>query len=556
MRGSMGCLALAVALASGALAANARAQGAAGDWAGTLAIGQARLRLLVHIASGAHGLSGTLDSLDQGAMGIPISSISVRHDAVRFQAASVHGSYVGTLNSARTVLHGTWTQDTALPLDFERVTPSELDGAWAGTLRMGTATLRLVLHLAAGPQGLMASLQSPDQANAVMPASMVRLDASGLVFAVDDVQARFAGKVDSSQGSISGVFTQRGDSAPLELRRVRDPADLRPPRPQNPARPYPYREEEVSYRNPAANFRLAATLTIPPGKGPFPAALLITGSGPQDRDETIAGHKPFLVIADYLTRRGIAVLRADDRGVGHSGGRFADATTADFATDAEAGVAWLQTRPEIDARKIGLIGHSEGAIVAAMVAARNHVVASIAMLGGAGVPGDDIVVEQVRLISLANGATQLEAETLAAQQRRITNLVKSGRDRETLRPQLRELLKDKPAAEVDALISQLLSPWYRYFLAFDPASALRQATCPVLALTGGKDLQAPAALNLPAIRRALQEGGNRHFEVVEMPGLNHMFQVADTGSPAEYGQIDETIAPVVLEKLARWMAAQ
>jgi len=547
-------LALAVVLAPGSAGA---AQDVAGDWVGTLSAPGGQLRLIVHLTRNASGaLGGTLDSLDQGAMGIAITKASLTGSNLNLAIDAVHGSYDGKVNAAGDTVHGTWTQAGQLELTLQRVDPSKLDGAWAGTLDFGTTKLRIILHLATGPQGLIASLQSPDQGNAVIPASKVSLDAAGFVFEMDQVSARFAGKIDPSQTKISGTFTQSGRPVNLELTRVKDGADVRPPRPQNPQKPYPYREDEVSYTNPKANIKLAGTLTTPQGKGPFTAVLLITGSGPQDRDETIAGHKPFLVLADYLTRHGIAVLRADDRGVGQSGGQFASATTADFATDAEAGVAYLKTRPEIHAAKIGLIGHSEGGTIAPMVAARNRDVAFIVMLAGTGVTGDLIIVEQVRLIALANGATQLQAESLAARQHQITELVKSEQPLNVLKPKLRELLSDKPAAQIDTLTAELTSPWYRYFLSFDPATVLSKVTSPVLALNGEKDMQVPPALNLPAIRRVLTAAGNQHFEVVELPGLNHLFQHAKTGSPIEYGQIEETMAPEVLDLVAAWITKQ
>ncbi len=213
----------------------------------------------------------------------------------------------------------------------------------------------------------------------------------------------FEGKISADKSSINGTWTQSGANLPLVLKPVKDQSELERKRPQNPRKPYPYREEEVSYDNKVQSVRLAATLTLPPEKGPFAAVVLITGSGPQDRDESLLGHKPFLVLSDYLTRKGIAVLRADDRGTGKSTGNFATATTADFATDTEAGIAYLKTRPEVDPHKIGLIGHSEGGVIAPMVAARNPDVAFIVMMAGPGVRGDEILPAQIQAIAEARG---------------------------------------------------------------------------------------------------------------------------------------------------------
>jgi uncharacterized protein len=299
---------------------------------------------------------------------------------------------------------------------------------------------------------------------------------------------------------------------------------------------------------------LAGTLTIPQGKGPFPAVLLITGSGPQDRDESLLGHKPFLVLSDWLTRKGIEVLRADDRGMGKSTGVFGTATTADFATDVEAGVAFLKTRPEVNAKKIGLIGHSEGGIIAPMVAARNPDVGCIVMLAGSGVPGDQILVEQRKLIAEAGGMSKEQAEKEALEERAVLALVVKEKDSPELEKDLRAgLEKDVKEPELGAQVKVLTSPWFRYFLAYDPGPALKKVKCPVLALNGEKDLQVPPDLNLPTISKALTEGGNKNFEVVELPGLNHLFQTATTGSPTEYATIEETMSPVVLGKVSEWI---
>jgi hypothetical protein len=286
--------------------------------------------------------------------------------------------------------------------------------------------------------------------------------------------------------------------------------------------------------------------------------LLISGSGPNDRDETVFGHKPFLILSDYLTRKGIVVLRADKRGIGKSTGDLAKATTADFATDAEAGVAYLKTRPEVDPHRIGLIGHSEGGTIAPMAAAADPSIAFIVMMAGSGVPGDQIIVEQTRLLTEATGASKEKVAENTDQEREVLALVESEKDETVLEKKLREKLAadGMPEAQMGPSIKALTSPWYRYFLTYDPATALRKVACPVLALNGGKDLQVPPAENLPAIRKALEDEGNKHFEVDELPGLNHLFQTAKTGSLTEYAQIEETISPVVLDKIATWILKQ
>jgi hypothetical protein len=553
-----------VFLASAALVANA--QEVVGDWQGTLKAGGAELRLALHITKGDGGeLKATMDSIDQGANGIPASAITLKGSQLNFTVEAWHGTYEGKVNAAGTEIDGTWSQGQPLPLLFERAVspaktthkpakPSDIDGAWMGTLDAGVMKLRIVFHITNTEDGLTATMDSPDQNAKGLPVTSVTRDGASLKLELKQMAGEFEGKIAQDLNTIEGTWTQRGNSFPLVLKRVKDAAELERRRPQNPVKPYPYREEEVSYANPVASITLAATLTIPPGKGPFPAVLLITGSGPQDRDEALMGHRPFLVLSDYLTRHGIAVLRADDRGVGKSGGNFAAGTTADFATDAEAGVAYLKQRPEVDPHKIGLIGHSEGGIIAPMVAARNPSVAFIVMLAGSGVPGDQILMAQSRLIAEAGGQSPAEAEKDAKEEREVLALVKNEKDSVTLQSDLRKKLAGKGTdAQVDAQIKELTSPWFQFFLAYDPAGALRKVQCPVLALNGEKDLQVPPTLNLPAIHQALQEGGNKHFETDELPGLNHLFQTARTGAPSEYAEIEETMSPVALEKMAGWI---
>ena len=444
------CLLLIVGTAS-----VARAQTVAGEWQGALRAGAQSLRVAVHIEADADGtFRGTLDSLDQGARGIPLNAIAVNDRQLTFTVPTVSGSFSGTLSTDGNTIDGQWSQGASLPLVLTR-------------------------------------------------------------------------------------------GAPIAV----------PRRPQTPVKPYPYRDEPVTFVNSAAGISLAGTLTIPPGDGPFPAVMLITGSGAQDRNESIVGHQPFLVLADHLTRHGIVVLRADDRGVGQSGGNFAAATTADFATDVEAGLVFLRSRVEVDPRRVGLIGHSEGGMIAPMVAARDTSVRFVVLMAGPGVPGDQVIVEQTRLMSLATGVMPDVAERGADQQRSVLEIVKREHDPDALNRALRERFAalGLPPSQIDLQIAALTSPWYRYFVTYDPGPALAALTCPVLALNGEKDLQVPAAQNLPAIRRALS--ANHAAQIEEIAGVNHLFQSATTGSPSEYATTEETLAPVVLEKISAWIVS-
>ena len=550
-------------------AAFSQAQDVTGDWQGTLSAAGAELRLVLHLTKAADGgLHATLDSIDQNSNGIPVNSVTLKDSKLNLDITILHGSYQGTVAADAKTISGTWTQNTSLPLVFKRIStpvktkhkpakPSDIDGAWMGTLDLGAVKLRVVFHIVNTEDGLVATLDSPDQGQKGLPTTSVTRDGTSLKIEARAIGGVYEGKIAADLSSIDGTFTQMGASHRLLLKRVKDQAELELKRPQNPTRPYPYREEEVSYENKGANVTLAATLTVPEGKGPFPAVLLITGSGPQDRDESLLGHKPFLVLSDYLTRHGIAVLRADDRGTGKSSGNFASATTADFATDAESGVAYLKTRSEVDPRKIGLIGHSEGGVVAPMVAARSKDVAFIVMMAGTGVPGDQVLQAQGEAIDVASGKDPAEAALNATKERQMLQLVETEKDPSVLESKLKQRMSGTiPDAQIGMAIEKITSPWMRYFLTYDPATALRKVNCPVLAINGSLDKQVLPNQNLPAIRKALEQAGNKHAEIDELPGLNHLFQTAKTGAPSEYAEIEETISPVALEKISGWILKQ
>ena len=539
----------------------------AGDWQGTLDVNGGQLHIVLHIVAAKDGsLSITADNPDQGQMGVAADAVTFKNSKLTITMNTYNGTYEGTVNNDASAITGTWTADDVQELNFKRVAAapapakpaaaSTIDGTWLGNLDTGAIKLRVVFKILSTAEGLSAQLQSPDQSPAWLPATSVTRHGSAITITLKELGVVFEGKIGDDFNSIDGTFTQMGNPLPLSLKRIKDQAELEVPRPQNPVKPYPYREQDVTYINKAAGDTLAATITVPPGKGPFPAVLLIAGSGPHDRDESLLGHKPFLVLADYLTRKGIVVLRADKRGVGKSTGEYAKDTTADFATDAEAGVAYLMSRPEVDRRKIGLIGHSEGAIIAPMAAVGDADVAFIVMMAGSGVPGDQIIVEQGRLIAMAGGESKEKADEDAVKQRETMTLVETEKDPAALERLLGAKLATEgvPDAGISAQIKAVSSPWFRFFLTYDPATALRKLTIPVLDLNGSLDLQVPPAQNLPAIRKAL--AGNQRAEVDELPGLNHLFQNAKTGSPAEYEQIEETISPVALDKIAKWILKQ
>jgi hypothetical protein len=430
---------------------------------------------------------------------------------------------------------------------------ADIAGTWAGVLDVGAAKLRIVFTIVpAGERAWSATMDSPDQGAKGIPCSAVSLSGKTVRIEVKAVQGFFTGDLDETTGKMKGKWNQGGASFALALERG-TPVEVR--RPQTPVPPFPYRSQEVTLRNEPDGVTLGGTLTLPSGRGPFPAVLLVTGSGQQNRDEEIFGHKPFLVLADALTRRGIAVLRCDDRGVGTSTGDATKATSADFARDAKTELDWLRKAPSVDARRVGLIGHSEGGLIASMLAAGSTDVAFIVLLAGPGLPGDELLVLQGAAIARASGAAEADIQKGSAINRELYAIAKSEQDDTKASAGMRKVLARASVqmAQVDAAISQLLLPWFRFFLSADPRTYLGRVRCPVLALNGGKDLQVTPKDNLAAIAATLTKAGNRRFIVRELPGLNHLFQSAATGLVAEYGQIEQTLAPAVLQQVGDWI---
>jgi hypothetical protein len=439
-------------------------------------------------------------------------------------------------------------------------------GIWQGKLSVQGTELRIVFKIK-DTLGLHATMDSPDQGGSNIPCDTVIVSATGLTIGMKSIGGQYEGTF-TNDTSIDGKWSQGGASFPLDLHRTEKIAEVR--RPQEPIPPYPYNEEDVSYPNPVAGTTLAGTLTTPKGNGPFPVVLLITGSGPQDRNEALMGHKPFLILSDYLTRRGIAVLRVDDRGVGKSTGKFAGATTKDFSTDVMAGIQFLKTRPEVDPKKIGLIGHSEGGIIAPMLAAESHDVAFIVMMAGTGVTGAEILDAQRALIYKAGGEPEESIKKETALYDKAYAVLASEPDSAVAAGKLNELfhaeMKSNSEKEdkelglsedlIPVMIKELDNAWFRYFIAYDPRPALEKVTCPVLAINGEKDMQVPPDLNLPQIEKALKEGGNNHYTIKKLPGLNHLFQTCDTGAPSEYAKIEETMSPLALQTMGDWILEQ
>lgn len=426
----------------------------------------------------------------------------------------------------------------------------EVVGAWHGTLANATAELRLGLEITAKPGGgYEGRMISPDQSPAWLPLDNITLQGGRLVIAGSRVAGRFEGQWDAEHQAWVGQWTQ-GYQMPLVLLKGKTEPRLRP---QTPKPPFPYRAEDVSFDS-APGVRLAGTLTLPQGKGPFPAAVLLNGSGSQDRDESFMGHKAFMLLADALTRRGVAVLRTDDRGFGKSTGDFNAATGADFVTDAQAALAYLRGRREIDGKQIGLIGHSEGGIIAPLVAVADPQTAFVVLLGAPGVPSRELLAAQREAVGRTAGLPPEAIAQNEATWSRLEQALASAPDLAQGQADAAKVLIDTgmPADTANATVRQIASPWYKWFIAYDPRPTLAKLQVPVLAMNGEKDVQVLARQNLPAIREALK--ANPDATVVELPGLNHLFQTAPTGAPVEYARIEETMAPAALNTLADWVA--
>jgi len=360
-------------------------------------------------------------------------------------------------------------------------------------------------------------MDSPDQGATGIPVTSTVYEHPNLTLKITNAGIEYGGVY--SESMITGIFRQGGKSFPLDLKREAiEKAKL--VRPQEPVKPYPYYSEEVTFKNEKAGIKLAGTLTLPQQDGHFTAVILITGSGPQNRDEELMGHKPFLVISDYLTKNGIAVLRYDDRGTAQSEGDFKTATSMDLASDAEAAIAYLKTRKEINKKKIGLIGHSEGGIIAPMVASKTKDVGFIVLLAGTGIRGDKLLLLQQELIGRVSGASESDLQKSKEINSKVFEMVLNSTDDEKLKTDLTNFIKQKtlenPDVEkpqgvsndefVKAQVDQVTSPWMQFFIRYNPAPTLEKVKCPVLALNGEKDLQVPPKENLEAINASLKKG--------------------------------------------------
>ncbi|MCH2183662.1 MAG: alpha/beta hydrolase [Mariniblastus sp.] len=549
-------------------------------WYGVLDVGVQKLRLELKVQKNKQGVyQGAMYSLDQGNLSVPLSRFEIVDGRLEFEVKQAGASFAGKLEgdqAEKQVAVGKFKQGgAAFDMTFKRVANAPemtLVQTWQGTLVAGPRKFDFQVRILRDGEGkLSAKLDSFSEGLlglAITLGPQTTTDSQEFNFQVTATKADYEGKRSQDGKSVEGFWKQSGAELPLDFKSVplEETRRKMPDRPQTPKGPFQYESSDhviKSTRSPGVE--LGATLTHPKGKGPFPTVILISGSGQQDRDETIFGHKAFFVIADHFANNGIATLRFDDRGKDKSTGDPALCTSEDFADDVETLVDWLKEQSVVDPEQIILVGHSEGGYIGPMIAARRPDIAAVVMLGGTTVPGDQIVLDQSRRIAAVAGASETDLDFQEALTKNAFAMLRKGevespdfieklmaRTREQLTVDGEEPEFELPESAADSL-SRLNIPWFRFFLDYDPAVALRKMDCPVLALFGDHDLQVHPDLNVPVLEAIWQEGKHPASEMVRFPGLNHLFQESETGSPAEYVQIDETFNLAPLNKMTEWI---
>ena len=572
------CLTLLICLATIA----AHAEDAAGHWEGAISLPGTSLAIRVDLEQADGDWKGSIDIPAQGLHGFALADVKAGGGHAAFALPKVPGDpkFTGDVAADGQSMAGQFTQGgLTFPFKLERAKKSGTThpgaakgiagkgfaGIWQGAIKQGPMELRIVMKLTGDDTHLTGAITSIDQSSTEMPVTKATTTGKGLLIEIKSIGAMYEGTMSGDGAEVEGHWKQSGQTMPLVFKRLAKAPDTT--RMQDPKRPYPYHDEEVVFANVAAGIRLAGTFTFPKTAGRHPAVVLLSGSGPQDRNEEIMGHRPFLVLADHLTRQGFAVLRFDDRGFGKSEGDFDKATDLDFVGDALAAVAWLKTRPEVDAARIGLAGHSEGGIVAPRAAAQSKDIAFIVLMAGVGVPMDQVLVRQATDLMRVMGAGEAMIAKQTELQRELMRLVSANGPGPDTQTKVRALL-DKSVtgiskadelalglseAMMDAQVSMISSPWFAEILHYDPAATLAQVRCPVLAVNGEKDLQVAAGENLRGIEQALKKGGNPDVTVVELSGLNHLFQESQTGAVAEYATNEETFSPRALALISDWL---
>ncbi len=539
-----------------------------GDWVGVLSIPNGELRLWLSVKRDSdEQLQARLESVDQApGQAMQIKNFHIQENTLRFAVPRISATYQGRWNPKAAQWEGSFTQGRAFDLNFSRGRPqanpnySELNGHWQGAIKGHP----LVVRISTESMGTQAVLDSPDEGVRGLPISKLRLSDDKVSFEIPKAGVKFKGAFEESNQQMVGKWSQKGQPRrKITFVKQLDSGGYREAdRPQTPKDNPPYVSATVAFTNPQAKgVALAGTLTTPKGEGPFPAVILISGSGPHDRNASTMGHQPFAVIADYLTRQGLAVLRYDDRGIADSSGDHQAATSLDFASDANAAFHFLSQRSDIDAKSIGMLGHSEGGLIAPLAFDHNPELAFMILLAGPGVDTVELMLAQQKAMATLQGVPAKKFAKMQRVSRQIMEKIRESKTAEDATKFVSEILSPANLAALGVqksqkadILASYTKPWFRVFMTYDPADHFSDKTLPILALNGELDVQVTPKENLAGLREILKD--HEDASVKLLPGLNHMFQQAQTGSISEYRQIEQTISPEVLSQVATWIKAR
>lgn len=448
-------------------------------------------------------------------------------------------------------------------LSIVNVFSQDISGNWSGKAKRGDKEITFVFNIKKEGTNYSSVMNVPTFRVSGIKTATTTFSNGKLTIDGSNVGMSYVANFNTKLQQFEGMYKEGGIEMALNLKKgAVEIADQR--RPQEPVKPYPYYEEEVEFKNAAANITLAGTLTLPNKNGTFPVVILISGSGPQDRDESFMGHKPFLVLANHLTKQGIGVLRFDDRGQGASTGDFSNATTEDFSKDVLSAIMYLKNRTDIDVNNIGLIGHSEGGIIAPLAANNSKDVAFMVLLASTGISGAELSVMQSKTLREFPVKDEVAYEKNARKAIAIVTSDKSASEIKVeltahynnfLRPILTSLNVPEKNIKtyIESQVNTSIKPWSRYFLKYNPADEIEKLQIPVLSLNGSKDTQVDAKINQDGIRQALIKGKNEEYKIVELENLNHFFQECETGRMDEYRKIEETFSPIALKEISNWI---
>lgn len=556
-------------------------QTVAGDWSGVLDVQGTQLELIFHISEADGKYSTTMDSPAQGGFDIPMDETTYKNGALVISGKNLGLTYEAKYDASSDMISGTFNQGPmSIPLELKRheggndkkdkkteiMSDHQMAGNWNGILSVMGSKMRLVFNIDEKDGNFTTALDSPDQGSFGMATKATTVDGNDINIDISSIGASFSGTLVPDSSLIRGTFKQGGQQFPMVLtkEKLEKPTINRPQEPKS----FDYKQEDVKFENANGGHTLAGTLTIPKDGKFDKAVVLVSGSGPQNRNEELLGHKPFLVLSDYLTRNGVAVLRYDDRGVAESTGDFKSATSMDFAEDAKSAIQYLKTRPDMKNAQLGIMGHSEGGLIAPIVADMIDL-DFIVLLAGPGIKSSDLLIEQSKAISLASGVEKERVEKNIKVSRKIFDYISNNTDMEI--KVLRANLTEKVLAHMQALpkkeqeeignleenakqqVDQVTEPWFRYFISYDPAPYLEKVTIPTLAVNGSLDLQVLPKSNLAGIEKGLKKAGNQNFTIKEFDKLNHLFQVSETGAPSEYGELEETFNEEAMKYVLDWV---